>query len=93
MLKNGQTYFKNLLYGVHIARFFISFNNSKITDKYNETVWIFFLFISVEQVLTGLANVTIVIVNLLKFPDEQKLLKLLIWKKIVLNASVFRGCV
>lgn len=81
MLKNGQTYFKNLLYGVHIARFFISFNNSKITNKYNETVWIFFLFISVEQVLTGLANVTIVIVNLLKFPDEQKLLKLLIWKK------------
>ena len=37
-------------------------------------LWIFF-FISVEQVLTGLANVTIVIVNLLKFPDEQKLLK------------------
>lgn len=93
MLKNGQTYFKNLLYGVHIARFFISFNNSKITDKYNETVWIFFFFISVEQVLTGLANVTIVIVNLLKFPDEQKLLKLLLWKKIVLNASFFRGCV
>lgn len=55
-------------------------------------LWIFF-FISVEQVLTGLANVTIVIVNLLKFPDEQKLLKLLLWKKIVLNASVFRGCV